>query len=492
MAEELKDAPLKNDEIDMTVFVHEAKKVFKRFFLLLVAVAVICFSGTYFIVRSKYVPLYKAYASFVVVESGQSVVGAEYNNTNNAAAKQLAKTFPYIITSGVLLEVIAEDLGVDHISSTVSADVAPNTNLFTITVTDVDGQRAYDVLKSIMKNYPVVAKYIIGSTKISVIDESGVPDAPSNASQDLFYGVIGGIAGALLVYLGLFVYSLSHKTIHSSEEMKKYTNTKFLGSIPEVTMKKRSNSKNQKVLTTNPKISSSFKESFRLLRSKVIQLVEQGEGKHNIIMITSSIPNEGKTTVSVNLALTLAHMGKKVALIDCDLRNPSVMRGLGITGVRYGLSEVLNKKTDLQSVILTDQKTGLKIVPGSGNVEAAPASLLHSDTMKSILKYFSENMEYVIVDTPPTSIISDVSTFAEFVDELILVVKHDFTSVNSIIKSLETISDTGINVAGYVLNKTPNGVGGYGRYGRYGGYGYGGYGRYGGYGGYGSYGKSNK
>lgn len=162
-----------NDEaekIDLIDYLYEFMKAFRKFFWLVFLIIIICMGGSCFWSWRNYQPVYAAYASFVVTSSQSSYNTSYYNNTT---AEQLGKTFPYILTSGVLKDVVAEDLGYSFDSS-IEATVMEGTNLFTITVQDDSPQTAYDVLTSVIENYPQVAEYIIGGTTLTVVDESGV------------------------------------------------------------------------------------------------------------------------------------------------------------------------------------------------------------------------------------------------------------------------------------------------------------------------------
>jgi len=131
--------------------------------------------------------MYEAYTSFVV--GSNRAVG--YSYYDNVTAQQLGKTFPYIVTSGVLKDVVARDLQVGAVTSQIEASVMENTNLFTIRVKDSSPDTAYRVLQSVITNYPEVAEYIIGATTLTVVDDSGVPVSPSNSQDAVHAGMIG-------------------------------------------------------------------------------------------------------------------------------------------------------------------------------------------------------------------------------------------------------------------------------------------------------------
>ena len=167
------------EKIDLIGYLYEFLKAFRKFFWAILLILVLCTAGGCFWSWRSYQPVYEAYTSFVVTSSGQSYNSSYYDNTT---AEQMGKTFPYILTSGVLKDVVREDLGYSF-SSSIEATVMEGTNLFTITVRDRSAQTAYDVMTSVIENYPAVAEYIIGGTTLTVVDESGVPTTPANSGN---------------------------------------------------------------------------------------------------------------------------------------------------------------------------------------------------------------------------------------------------------------------------------------------------------------------
>ena len=470
------------EKIDLFSYLYEFMKALRKFFWLVLLILVLCTAGGCLWSWRSYRPMYEAYTSFVVTSSGQTYNSSYYDNTT---AEQLGKTFPYILTSGVLMDVVREDLGYSF-SSSIEATVMEGTNLFTITVRDSSPQTAYDVMTSVIENYPVVAEYIIGGTTLTVVDESGVPTTPANSGNMRQAAAVGFLAGAVISALFLVVYLAGRKTIRSGEDMNAIASTKFLGNIPETRIKKRSNAKDQAMTITNSKVPPAFKEGIRLVRSRTEAELQGKECP--ALLVTSAVPGEGKTTVAVNLALALAQKNHRVVLIDGDLRNPSVLQALNLPKKKDGIVQVLRGQANLEDVLMEYRETGLKLLPGSGKI-SNPASLIRSEEMKNLMQTLKEQSDFLIIDTPPSSVLSDAAMYEALVDGAVMVVRQDFASAQQVQRGMETLADADIPVIGYVLNYMEEGAMGYG-YSSYGKYGYGKYGyrRYG-YG-YGKYGYS--
>lgn len=464
------------EKIDLIAFLAEYFQAFRKFFFGVLALVILIGGGSFLAAKLRYQPVYEAYTSFVV-GSNHAV---DYSYYDNMTAQQLGKTFPYIVTSGVLKDVVARDLNVSAVTSEIQASVMEDTNLFTIRVRDASPETAYRVLESVIANYPEVAEYIIGATTLTVVDESGVPTSPVNTGGAMNAGLTGSAAGLAAALLLLFIYVRTRKTIRRADDVKKLTNASFLGNLPLAKIKKRSNVKEQTVTICNPKVPEAFKEAMQLIRSRTEDGLPQTPCP--VLLVTSAVPGEGKTTVAVNLAEAFAKKKYRVVLLDGDLRNPSMMKCLGLIERKgRGITAVLKGQMDLNEALVDYRDLPLKILPGEGSTQN-PAGLLRSARMKALMHSLKEDADLLIIDTPPCGILSDAALFGGIADGAVLVVHQGTTKEREVQRALEFFEDSQIPVCGYVLNGVQEGVTGYG-YSSYGGYGYGkygyGYGKYG-------------
>lgn len=305
------------DKIDLTDLLQDIYQGIRKFWWLVIGLAVIFALQSYFSVRSSYRPQYVASATMSVRVAGNA------NYVNAQSAKQMETVFPYILTSGVLQDVIAEDMGLDYVPGTVTAVAENGTNLFTVSASASDPKVAYDLLQSVIENYPKVAEFVVGKTKLDILDETGIPE--DTGKELVIRGSLkrGAARGALLGFLLMGIYILTRRTVKSRKELKKDLNLEDLGGIPFIHAKKRRKDKFlSSVSLMNERVPQRYLEAIRKLCIRVMKEMEQRGYKS--ILITSSIPGEGKTTLAVNLAIAAAKSGKKVVLVDCDPRNPSV------------------------------------------------------------------------------------------------------------------------------------------------------------------------
>ena len=193
-----------------------------------------------------------------------------------------------------------------------------------------------------------------------------------------------------------------------------------------------------------------------------------GKTGAKVILITSTVPGEGKTTLAANLAVSLAQGGSKVILVDADLRLQSLHRFFRVQHESRGLADALEAQNPYIPGFLTDVGIeNLKLI--SGGKTAAPFSILRSRKIKNIFEKLRDMADYVIVDTPPSGMLSDAESFLRYSDGVIYLVKADYASRSQIIDNIQALSENRAEMIGYVLGGVQPGGGNYG----YGGYNYG-------------------
>ena len=313
----------RNTEIDsgilyFTTILDDMWRGFKKFFLLCFLLMAVCGGALYLREKTNYTPVYQAYSSFVV--ETKTAYGYSQSYSDATTAGQLSTTFPYILTSGALSDIVADSLGVDTIPATISAEAIKDTSIFTINVTASNAQTAYDVLQAVIKYYPQVAEYIIGDTQLTLMDESGVPEEPQNPQNFAGAAAKGIVVGAVLSVFLLFVYASTRRTVRREEDLKNYLSISYLGSVPKANRKRRKSKKT--VLLEGAGNTTVLRESFRTIRTRVAKKTEE-DGLKSFI-VTSAAAGEGKTTVAVNLAISLAKKVYIEILLEGDLRHPSI------------------------------------------------------------------------------------------------------------------------------------------------------------------------
>lgn len=192
---------------------------------------------------------------------------------------------------------------------------------------------------------------------------------------------------------------------------------------------------------------SVISESFRTLRTNL--QYSSLDKEYKIIVITSPNQGDGKTTIASNLALTLAEGEKKVILIDCDLRKPSIHRNFKISN-KIGLSQVLLGEENF-NIASKKYKDNITILT-SGHIPPNPAEAVASDKMGKFLKLLREEFDYIILDTPPVLIVTDSQILSTKADGTILVVRAEKTKKDEVRESIRLLKQVNANIIGTVLN----------------------------------------
>ena len=194
-------------------------------------------------------------------------------------------------------------------------------------------------------------------------------------------------------------------------------------------------------------------EAYKMLRTNIMFTLPD-EGKCRVIGVSSATRGEGKSTTSVNLAYVMAEMGKKVLLIDGDLRLPSVAKKLGISSAP-GLSDALmTAEPDLSGIVKT-QKENWDVLP-AGSIPPNPSELLGSAQMSAFVQRLAQNYDFIIVDLPPITVVSDALALSPILNGIVLVVRNNYSKRRELHLALKSLELAGSKVLGIVVNGKKN------------------------------------
>lgn len=320
---------------------------------------------------------------------------------------------------------------------------------------------------NLLASYENVRLARLSSTSnIVAIEPALMPGGPISP-QPLQSSLLGAAVGLMLAGGIVFLIEYLDDTIKSAGQASALLGLPVIGYIAEL-----EHDRDKAYVSENPR--SPVAEAFRTLRTN---LEFAGVDKPiKSILVVSAHPGEGKSTVAINLAVTIAQGGKKTLLIDADLRRPRVHHYLGLSN-RLGLSNLFRDSLTIADVAKDWKDSHLKIIT-SGGVPPNPADLLASDRMAAILAAAHEQVEMIVVDAPPF-LVADASILASRVDGVLFVVYPGRTPSDAALTTLEQMRRAGANVLGIVLNRIPrNRPNYYGGYRYYSGYYKGEYGYY--------------
>lgn len=456
------------NERKFTVYPSDFVKGIKKLWWMCILLAALFGGGMFFNSYRSYSPSYTVSATFTVSTQnssasigGISVYSFYYDSTT---AAQLASTFPYLLNSNLLGDMICEDMGITSIPVKMNASAVQGSNMFTLSVTGKDPQLTYDILQSVIKNYPSVARYVVGNIKLTMITTPTVPTKPSNSTDYITDGIKGAVAGIAAGFMLIVIYALSRKTIRTKNDVKNELNCEYIGTIPQVRFKKHKIQTDRSVLFTNDKAGPGFLESVRVLRNTFTNALGS---KDKIIMVTSTAPGEGKTTVLTNLAISLADYDKKILLIDGDLRNPSVAKILRLN------PDELNWHTETEKYKIADLEEYNISFMSIDNSDLRKQRFINNDNIRSIFDSVRDSYDYIFVDAPPCGLVSDALYIAQEADAAFYVIYQDAVRIGKIRSGLDGLMSTDVKIIGCVINGAVSGITGYGHNYGYGHYGYG-------------------
>ncbi len=455
-------------------------------------------------------PMYESSALFYVNNNSLSVGGTtvDIDSGDITASKSLVETYIVILNSREVLEDVIDFAEVDYtygqLKNMLSASSVNSTEVFEVVITGPDPYEAEKIADAITEILPNKISNIVEGTSAKVVDYAIVaskPSSPNRTTNILLGVVIGFIVSVSVVVLN----ELFDNTIRSEEDIAQICNLPILAAVPDMLarskggyyydVKKKSSKKKQqnsteaeendktKTILVGNGISFAASEAYKLLRTKLQFSFADNEGCR-VIGVSSALAGEGKSLSSVNLAHSLSQLGKRVMLIDCDMRRPSVAAKLEMERVP-GLSNYLAERLAVADVIQncsfdSENASCLYSVIAAGRIPPNPIELLSSRKMEDMLEKLKSYYDYIILDLPPVGEVSDAIVAAKFTDGVLMVACQNYCTRKAFSHAVEQFDFVDSKILGIVLNRVSDNAGGYGyKYGKryykkyYGRYGYG-------------------
>ena len=455
---------------------------------LAVSAACLCFVTA----KVSYSPSYTSSTTFVISRAGTS--SSAYSNLQSA--KEMVPTFQSLVNSDLMRKRISADMGLDYLPGSISVSAVPETNLVTISATSSRPDTAFQMLKSLMKVYPQVGEKALGKVILEVFDQPVYPTAPVNPFAGARIMEMAFLIVAVLSAGVMAVYFYLRDTIKTPEQVKDKLDTQLFSTIcherPYRDLHDFFKHKKKSMRMSDPSTSFFYEETIKKISTKLIYKLRTERGQ--VVLLTSTLPGEGKSTLAMNLAQDMGRRGKKVLLIEGDLQNPGLGRVLRLEEPVPDWSRALSQHQDpADSMVRLDQYSFTALLNSIPMAQAADALAL-SDLPRRI-EAWKGRFDVILVDAPPVRHRSDAEFWARCSDVSLLVVRQDLAEAKYINDSIDMLNNYGSGLLGCLYNDairerefSSSGYGyGYG-YGSHSGYGgYGSYNRYGSYGKYGKY-----
>ncbi len=283
------------------------------------------------------------------------------------------------------------------------------------------------------------------SANARILDPAVPPGNPAKPNKTLIIGAAFVASFGFGVLLA-FVLEALNSGVRSVDDVEKKLGQRMLGLIPTLALKRKEELPLRAYFDNQ---FHHFSEAVRTLRTSLSLM--NIEKQSQAILVTSSVPKEGKTTVSTNLAFALGQLDNAI-LIDADLRRPTIGKRFGVPNYQPGLSNLIMRTHKLEECLVHDEQSGLDLI-SAGTIPSNPQELLAGDGFRALINYLKKHYKYVVVDTAPTQAVSDAMVVSKACDSVIYVVRADSTSEKMILNGLGRFLQVGHRVDGVVLNQ---------------------------------------
>lgn len=423
---------------------------------LIILLVLLCFGGSYVFTAFLLPDVYTATGAFYVNNGNTEAQDSNYVSTYDLeAGYYLIDTYVAVIKSKSIMEEVADKLrdrysGISSqkVKNSLAFNKVEKTGVCNLTSTTEDAQLSADIVNTVLDVIPDDVINVTNAGSIGIIDNAIAPKKPNerHASRN---GALGGIAGLLLAFIALFISFLFNQKITEPQELIDYYTPTIL-SVIQYSIKKRAKGKTDySDLILSDSSSFSVSDSFARLRLNLLCTLKDKDKK--VVAITSSIRNEGKSTIAANLAISFAKSGRRVLLVDNDLHWSSLYKIFGYDKSANGLAEVLEGKLEWPSAVIKGVMKNLDLLP-SGTLVSNPEELLESAMLSGLLKELDRTYDIVLLDTTAVNAATDLLSMSKQITGCVMVIRGSYSDHQNLSKALIASEMAGLEVLGFVMN----------------------------------------
>lgn len=446
------------EEINIRDFLNYLKK----YVLVIAAVALVLVIGVFVYDKSIKKPLYTTYTTIILTKSNETQTGTTITQNDILLNQKLVETYSKIIKSKLVLEQVISETGVtytaEELSENVSVEAYENTEMLKISVTDQDPELAANIANSIAQVFSGEIAKIYQINNISVVDVAVTPEEVSNNTlkRDLLIALFISMFGTIGV---VFVVYYFDDTVKLTDNLEEEIGMPVVAKVFKSDIGSKNNRKVELLAQKYPK--SVVSESIKTLRTN-LQFSSVDEDIKTIL-ITSSIPGEGKSFISANLAISFAQTDKRVLIVDCDMRKGRQHRIFKLSNSK-GLSNLLiDDMTNYKDYINKTSVDGVHVIT-RGTVPPNPSELLNSKKNADLIRVLKAKYDVIIYDGVPCNGLPDSIIMSKLVDKVLIVSSDSMTPKSVLESTKKQLESVNAPVAGDVLNNVNRKNSTYGKY----------------------------
>ncbi len=479
-----------NGEINLFEIFNIIKSKLKSIALISAITGIIVFLLCTYVIKPKFQSDIVLYVTNITAHQDTTDSNVNANDIN--ASQKLVNTYKVILQTDKAVDKLLQITGLQYkkseILSMISFSTVENTEILRITATTNDPYLSADICNGYADIASDVIREVINGGSVQVLTRAK-PDGNPTFPNTTLFTMAGFIIGFILAAVVYFLIDIFANTVKNEQDLASKCDATVIGSIPDIFSLKElnipssvvnaskalsANKMTSKKLFTDYTIISAnspfiMTEAYNMVRTNL--MFSMSTTNHKVIIISSSLPNECKSTTAVNLAISMASTGSKVLLMEGDLRNPTLHRIFHHNNSK-GLSRVLAGMQTIDTAIVSEIRPNLDIVTG-GPIPPNPSELLGSDNMTNLISSLSEKYDYIFIDSPPVNIVADALLLSKYAAGIIMLAREGITKYSDLSKALNKIESTQANLLGIIVTDSDQVSHSYGKYGYGYGYGYG-------------------
>lgn len=427
--------------IDWYTVGQDVKKEWLTIIMVAVAIGLIVFGVSLI----RYQKVFKEEAVFVVTASSNENV-----YYNQSSASTVASTLTALMGERATREELAKAMETDSIPGNITASVVEGTNLVTVTATSASAWDAHYLMKGFLNHYQSVFASSLGDVHLNILISPEVQKKPVTPFSPGKVTALGMIAGGVLWIIFLMFLSISRDTVCNEKDIAEKLDARHIGTIYHEKKHVSGRSKKTAILLTKPTVSFRYSESVRRITSRIRSRMRHRDAK--ILMVTSVLENEGKSSVAANIALALADSGNDVMLIDCDFRKPAQYKIFDVDKNDItNLGDVLRGDYDISRLIYETDQPKMQLIFNSKAYRDS-SEIIVQGALERILNYLRQKKDYIILDTSPMALVADAEEIAQYADASVLVVRQNFALAGDINDCIDSLNRQKGKLIGVVFN----------------------------------------